>query len=148
MIDLKSIHEMWAKDCIIDENKLDESSRAMPVLHAKYLEILSTYKLQLKKSEFEQKKLLKQKWLYYNGKMDQETVETLGWEADPFDGLQILQGGLDYYYDSDPEIQESELKIQYYKNIIDTVTEIVNNINWRHQTIGNMIKWKQFESGN
>ena len=148
MIDLISIHEMWAKYCIIDENKLDESSRAMPVLHAKYLEILSTYKLQLKKSEFEQKKLLKQKWLYYNGKMDQETVETLGWEADPFDGLKILKGELDYYYDSDPEIQESELKIQYYKNIIDTVTEIVNNINWRHQTIGNMIKWKQFESGN
>ncbi len=148
MIDLKSIHEMWAKDCIIDDNKLDESSRMMPSLHAKYLEILSTYKLQLKKSEFEQKKLLKQKWLYYNGKMDQEAVEALGWEADPFDGLKVLKGEMDYYYDSDPEIQESELKLQYYKNIIDTVTEIVNNINWRHQTIGNMIKWKQFESGN
>ena len=120
MIDLKSIHEMWAKDCIIDDSKLDESSRQAPMLHAKYLEILSTYKLQLKKSEFEQKKLLKQKWLYYNGKMDQETVESLGWEADPFDGLKILKGEMDYYYDSDPEIQESELKIQYYKNIIDT----------------------------
>ena len=148
MIDLKSIHEMWAKDCIIDNGKLDESSRLAPMLHAKYLEILSTYKLQLKKSEFEQKKLLKQKWLYYNGKMDQETVETLGWEADPFDGLKILKGELDYYYDSDPEIQESELRIQYYKNVIDTVTEIINNVTWRHQTIGNMIKWKQFESGN
>ena len=148
MIDLKSIHEMWAKDCIIDNSKLDESSRLAPMLHAKYLEILSTYKLQLKKSEFEQKKLLKQKWLYYNGKMDQETVEALGWEADPFDGLKILKGELDYYYDSDPEIQESELRIQYYKDVIDTVTEIINNVTWRHQTIGNMIKWKQFESGN
>ena len=57
MIDLKSIHEMWSKDCIIDSNKLDESSRQAPLLHAKYLELLTTYKLQLKRAEFDQKKL-------------------------------------------------------------------------------------------
>ena len=54
---------------------------------------------------------------------------------------------MDHYYDTDPEIQESELKIEYYKNVIDTLSEIISNVNWRHQTIGNMIKWKQFESG-
>ena len=31
--------------------------------------------------------------------------------------------------------------------IVETLTEIVSNLNWRHQTIGNIIKWKQFESG-
>ena len=116
-------------------------------LHAKYLELISTYKLQLKKTEFEQKKLLKDKWLWYNGKMSQEEMEEKGWNPDPFNGLKILKGEMDHYYDTDPEIQESELKIQYYKNVIDTLTEIISNVNWRHQTIGNMIKWKQFESG-
>ena len=138
---------MWAKDCIIDANKLDEASRQAPLLHAKYLELISTYKLQLKKTEFEQKKLLKDKWLWYNGKMSQEEMEKKGWNPDPFNGLKILKGEMDHYYDTDPEIQESELRIQYYKNVIDTLTEIINNVNWRHQTIGNMIKWKQFESG-
>ena len=138
---------MWAKDCVIDANKLDEASRQAPLLHAKYLELISTYKLQLKKTEFEQKKLLKDKWLWYNGKMSQEEMEEKGWNPDPFNGLKILKGEMDHYYDTDPEIQESELKIQYYKNVIDTLTEIISNVNWRHQTIGNMIKWKQFESG-
>ena len=138
---------MWAKDCNIDANKLDEASRQAPLLHAKYLELISTYKLQLKKTEFEQKKLLKDKWLWYNGKMSQEEMEEKGWNPDPFNGLKILKGGMDHYYDTDPEIQESELRIQYYKNVIDTLTEIISNVNWRHQTIGNMIKWKQFESG-
>ena len=138
---------MWAKDCNIDANKLDEASRQAPLLHAKYLELISTYKLQLKKTEFEQKKLLKDKWLWYNGKMSQEEMEEKGWDPDPFNGLKILKGEMDHYYDTDPEIQESELRIQYYKNVIDTLTEIINNVNWRHQTIGNMIKWKQFESG-
>ena len=152
MIDLKAIHEMWAKDCVIDSNELDKSSREQPLLHAKYLELLSTYKLQSKRAEFQQKVLLKQKWLYYNGKMDHETLQELGWEADPFNGLKILKGELDYYHDdgSTPSnrIQKSEEKIQYYKTVIDTLTDIINNINWRHQTISNIIKWKQFESGN
>ena len=139
---------MWAKDCVIDSNELDKSSREQPILHAKYLELLSTYKLHMKRAEFQQKTLLKQKWLYYNGKMDHETLQELGWEVDPFNGLKILKGELDYYYDSDPEIQKSEEKIQYYKTVIDTLTDIINNINWRHQTISNIIKWKQFESGN
>ena len=58
-----------------------------------------------------------------------------------------MKGEMDYYYDSDKEIQESEMKIQYIKTMIDTLNEIVNNLNWRHQTIGNMIKWRQFEAG-
>lgn len=55
---------------------------------------------------------------------------------------------MDYYYDSDPEIQESEELIQYWKTYVETVTEIIDNLKWRHQTISNMIRWKQFESGN
>ena len=146
MIDLKQIHDMWAEDSQI-KMQLDESSRETPKLHAKYLELLSTTKLMLKRTEFQQKILLKEKWLYYNGKMSQEDVVEKGWDPDPFDGLKILKGEMDYYYDSDPEIQKSEEKIQYYKTVIDTLEQIISNLNWRHQTIGNIIKWKQFESG-
>ena len=148
MIDLKEILDDWKKDCEISETHLDESSRKVPLLHSKYLEKLMNAKLLLKKTEFAQKILLKQKWLYYNGKMDQGEIEKLEWDPDPFDGLKVLKGEMDYYYDSDPEIQKSEEKIQYYKTIVETLTEIINNLNWRHQTISNMIKWKQFQSGN
>jgi hypothetical protein len=112
------------------------------------LELLSNHKLLLKRAEFDQKTLLKDKWLYYNGKLDQESIEDKGWDPDPFNGLKILKGEMDYYYDSDPEIQRSEEKIQYHKTTIETLTEIINNINWRHQTIKNMIEWRKFQSGN
>ena len=146
-MDLKMILDMWSSDCVIGQTSLDESSRQTPLLHAKYLELLSTAKLRLKKAEQEQKVLLKDKWLYYNGKMDQSEIGEKGWKPDPFDGLKILKGEMDYYYDSDPEIQHSVEKIEYIKTIIDTLNEILNNVNWRHQTISNMIKWRIFESG-
>ena len=139
---------MWQKDSIISNAQLDETSRNTPQLHAKYLQIWSTAKLELRRAEFEQKKLLKDKWLYYNGKMDQKTIEEKGWLPDPFDGLKVLKGEMNYYYDSDPEIQKSEERIQYWKTVVETLSEIIDNLKWRHQTIGNIIKWKQFESGN
>jgi hypothetical protein len=146
MIDIKEVLADWVEDSKLSM-QLDEDSRNTPLLHAKYLEKLANAKLLLKRSEFSQKTLLKQKWEWYNGKMDEATVKELGWNPDPFNGLKIMKGDMDYYYDSDPEIQKSEEKIQYYKTLVETLTEIVNNLNWRHQTIGNIIKWKQFESG-
>ena len=147
MLQLNDILEQWKEDCLI-ELPLDESSRNTPKLHAKYLELHVTAKLQLKKSQLEQKSLLKDKWLYYNGKMTQEEIVEKGWDPDPFDGLKILKGEMDYYYDADPEIQKSEEKIQYFKTVVETLTDIVDTIKWRHQTISNIIKWKQFQSGN
>ena len=148
MIDLKEVLAEWANDNQIHETHLDESSRKTPILHSKYLEKLANAKLLLKKAEFSQKTLLKEKWLYYNGKMDQEQIEKMGWDPDPFDGLKVLKGEMDYYYDADPEIQKSEEKIQYFKTLVETLTDIVDTIKWRHQTISNIIKWKQFQSGN
>lgn len=146
MTSLDDILEMWSRDCEID-NKLDEASKKTPSLHAKYLSLLSIAKLQLKRAENSQKILLKQKWLYYNGKMDEDALKEKGWSPDPFDGLKVMKGDMDYYYDSDVEIQRSEEKVQYYKTMIDTLKEIVESLRWRHQTIGNIIKWRQFEAG-
>ena len=148
MIELEKILEEWREDCTIDNMRLDETSRNTPLLHAKYLELLSQSKLRLKRAELKQKSLLKDKWLWYNGKMSQEEVAEKNWDPDPFNGLKIMKGDMDHYYDSDPEIQKSEELIEYWKTVVSTLTEIVDTIKWRHQTIGNIIKWKQFESGN
>ena len=144
---LEEVLNQWTIDSLIEKTDLDEVSRKTPALHAKYLSLLVNAKLKMKKQEMDQKTLLKEKWLWYNGKMTEEKIKELGWNPDPLDGLKIMKGDMDHYYDSDPEIQASELKIQYLKTMIDTLNEIVNNLNWRHQTINNMIKWKVFEAG-
>jgi hypothetical protein len=144
---LEEVLAAWEVDSKLPKSNLDEASRGTPSLHAKYLSVLAQTKLRMRKAEMDQKSLLKLKWLWYNGKMDEEQIKTLDWEFDPLNGLKVMKGEMDYYYDSDTEIQASEMKIQYLKTMIDTLTEIVSNLNWRHQTIGNMIKWRVFEAG-
>ena len=58
MNNLEQILEMWKKDSVIDEMKLDETSMNSAKLHAKYLEILSVNRMKLKKSEMDFKVLL------------------------------------------------------------------------------------------
>lgn len=147
MLNIENILTEWHNDSVINDNKLDQTSVDTAKLHAKYLQWLSVAKLQYKKSQMNQKVLLKDKWLYYNGKMSQEEIESRGWDYDPFEGLKVMKGDMDYYYNSDKDIQKSEEKITYYKTLVETLQEIVETLRWRHQTIGNIIKWKQFENG-
>ena len=149
MLNIENVLSEWQNDSVINQSQLDKSSVDTAKLHAKYLQWLSLAKLHLKKAQMNQKTLLKEKWLYYNGKMSQEEIESRGWDYDPFDGLKVMKGDMDYYYyyDSDKDIQQSEEKITYYKTLVETLQEIVETLRWRHQTIGNIIKWKQFEAG-
>jgi len=146
-MDLKKILSDWEVDCVISDAKIDESSRKTPELHAKYLSLYSDAKLKLKQAQFKQKELMKLKWLWYNGKLSQSEVEELGWDPDPFDGLKILKGDMEHYVEADPELVESEAKIEYIKTVIDTLKEILDNLKWRHNNIKNIIEWKKFESG-
>ena len=147
MFNLESIMKVWKEDCVIDDMNLDHASQQTPMLHAKYLEMLSLSKLQLKRAEHAQKVLLKDKWLWYNGKMSHERMDELGWVYDPLDGLKILKGEYDHYYDADPDIQRTVEKITYWKTIIETLEEIIGNIKWRSNTIKNIIDRRRFESG-
>jgi len=148
MIDIEEILEMWKKDATIDEFKLDETTVKFASLHSKYLELITIAKIQRKKRDHSYKTLLKDKWLYYNGKLSKEEIDAFDWDYDPFKGLnKPLKGDMNYYYDSDIDIQRAQSELEYFKVLEDTLKEILDTIRWRHQLIGNIIKWRSFEAG-
>ena len=147
MNNLENIIEMWKKDSVIDEMNLGEASRESAKLHSKYLELYSVNKLKLKKQQLDFKVLLRDKWSHYNGKLSKEEIDEKGWDYDPMNGLTVLKSDMDKWYDADPLIQEAQLKIEYTKEMVDTLKEIMDNIKWRHQSIKNAIEWHKFTSG-
>ena len=147
-MDLNKILDQWENhDCKIDSLRLEQVSHDTPPLHAKYLRLHSQAKMKLTKLEIEQKKLLKDKWLYYSGKMTKDQIEKKGWDYDPFDGLKILKSEMNHFYDSDPDLQNYEVKIEYMKEVVDVLKAIIDSLKWRHQTVKNIIEIKKFESG-
>ena len=144
---LEQILDMWKKDSIIDEMRLDESSRDCAKLHSKYLDLYSVAKLKLKNLDLEYKIILRDKFLHYGGKLSQIELDEKGWDYDPLNGLTVLKGDMDKWYDADEVIQTHQKKMAYQQELVDTLKEILDNVKWRHQTIKNIIEWRKFTSG-
>lgn len=149
MISLDDILGYWKKDSVIDENALDDATVDTSKMHAKYLELFSLSKLQLKKKELELENMKKLKWLYYTGKMTQAEMDQRGWPYDPFNGMtKPLKSEMDMYYNTDSDIVKIKMTIEYQKTIIETLEEIMGNIRWRHTCIKNILEFRKFTTGN
>ena len=144
---LDELKKQWTEDCQIDDIELDNASLEVPKLHAKYQDLLTSKILVLKQYQNKYNELLKDKWLWYNGKMDEETVREKGWEPDPFNGLKIMKNDMQIFFNADKDLQELNAKIEYLKVTVDFLKECMQNITWRHQTIRNTIDWRKFMAG-
>ena len=146
-MNLDELKIMWKEDCEIDDIELDNASLEVPKLHAKYQDLLTSKLLLAKQYEFKYNELLKDKWLWYNGKMDMDRINELGWEHDPLDGVNVMKADMHYFYNSDKDLMEMKAKQDYLKITIDFLKECMQNITWIHQTIRNTIDWRKFMAG-
>ena len=140
-MDLNKINEMWAKDSVIDDTLIDEASIKIPQLHQKYLSLLSEFTLLTKKKEQELKKAQHYKYLYYSGKLPPEDYESA-----PFP-YKVLKGEAWNWVYVDEQIQNIELKIEYYKVVLRTLEEILKQVHQLSYNIKNTIEWRRFVGG-
>jgi len=129
------------KDLVIDDTELDTESLRTPILHNKYLQYYNKFNLLLKKSQWEEKTLQREKWEYYTGKSDPEV-----YKEKPFD-LKVLKNDVHIYINSDEDIQKIQAKIIYQEAIVNYLEQILRMINNRSFTIKNAIEWRRFTSG-
>ena len=144
---LDEIKLQWEKDCEVDDIELDKSSLEVPKLHAKYSDLLTSKILLLKKYNQDYNELLKYKWLWYTGKLDDDQIQKFGWQTDPFDGLKIMKNDFNYFFNADNDLKTLKGKIEYLEVTVDFLKRCMDNITWRHQTIKNTIEWRKFMAG-
>ena len=143
-MNLEKIREEWAKDSVIDKIDMDKVSLETPKLHSKYLDELSSKRLNYKKYEVEYNILLKKKWLWYTDKLSKEEIDELGWSYDPFEVHKVLKADYNYYFNADKDLTDLKLKLEYLTECIDVLKDILNILTWRHQSIKNAIDWLKF----
>ena len=129
------------KDLVIDDTELDTESLKTPILHNKYLQYYNKFNLLLKKSQWEERTLQREKWEYYTGKSDPSV-----YKAKPFD-LKVLKNDVHIYINADEDIQKIQAKIIYQEAIVNYLEQILRMINNRSFTIKNAIEWRRFTSG-
>jgi len=141
---LDDIRNELLKDMGLDETALDTESLRIPQLHSKYLNFLFDERLLMSKYEGDLAKTVKVKWEYYTGKMSDEELPERGLE--PFQ-LKVLRQDIDIYLDSDEDIIKARQRVQFQKEKISLLEEVIKELNSRHWKIRNAIEWRRFTNG-
>lgn len=143
-MDNDTLRQMIQKDLQIKDAELDTESLRIPQLHNKYLNMLHDEKIMLQALRVKRKLLLRDKWEYYTGKMDGDTLKKKGWE--PFN-LKILKQDVDMYIESDSDMIAIESKVFLQQERVDFLQETVKAINNLQWHIRDAIAWRKFING-
>lgn len=141
---LDEIHSAWAEDSRIDKTELGVESSRTPVLHAKYLRLLSDERMTYEKlkADFEVLKVAKSDRLL--GTMPKEELDRRGWEPER---RRFLKGEIEGQLSADRDLIEMRLRIALQKEKCDVLESIVKLISNRNYVVGNMITWQKFVAG-
>jgi hypothetical protein len=143
MENLERVLKMWEKDAEIDQTEPGKELIRIPILHNKYLTILTNQKLAAKRINFEYLKMRKVKWEYYTGKLSQEELDHRGWE--PF--RYTLKSDISLYLESDIDlIKIIERKI-YHEEAVSVIESILSELKSRTFQLRDFIQWERFIGG-
>ena len=141
-IDLDTIQKMWKEDSKIDIDNLHTESLNIPILHSKYYELFNTINLLKTRAEKQKKKIRHEKYEYFTGKADPEV-----YIKNPFPkkirDKETLQG----YLDSDDNLNQISLKVEYYDIMLEYIRSILKQISERNWQIRNSIEYMRFSAG-
>ncbi len=133
----------WEKDSRISDDLTLESLK-IPQLHSKWMKFLMREKNELVIIQRAYYKMKRLRWEYYNGTIDHNVLDKMGWE--PF--LQkILKPDLPMWLDSDKELGELKDQRTRKEQLISSLEQIIKQITERQWTIKNAIEWRKFEMG-
>jgi hypothetical protein len=141
---LDELLENWKADAEIDRTELGNEAIKIPQLHSKYFKFYSTERLALRKLEEDAKVLKKQKYEWFNGSMDYEDLNDLGWSPNP---LKLLRADIPQYIDADKDIVSLNLKIAYAKEKVDFLDSAIRSLNTRGYNLRAAIDWEKFKMG-
>jgi hypothetical protein len=144
-MNLEELQNMWAEDCIIDDNHLDRESVNTAKLHSKYLNNLIAFKLKLAKMRADYNNLRQHKFRFYRGELSREELTLLGWEQ--WQGIKPLKNEMEEFLGGDNDLNNLDIKVQYIQSVVEFLESIMNQIKARDWQIRNSIEWKKFISG-
>jgi len=143
---LEDILKYWDTDSIIDSTEPGKELLKIPTLHNKYLKILVTHRLAMKRINFDYARMRKTKEEYYNGSLSQEELEEYGWE--PFLLNVKTKHGIERYIESDKELIRLLEKKMYHDEAISVCESIMQELKSRTYQLKDYISWERFIGGN
>ena len=143
MENLEQILKYWDTDSNMDQTEPSKELLKIPVLHSKYLNILTKHKIASKKAHFDYLRMRKIKWEYFTGKMSKEELDEYGWEPFQF----ALNSDINTYLEADSDLIKLLEKKVYHEEAISVIESIMSELKQRTWQLRDFISWEKFVNG-
>lgn len=145
MYHLETLKEEWETDCVIDRDRLDESSIRTANLHQKYLNVLTDYRLRLFKLEKEYLEMKGLRSRYYNGQLTKDELSEKSWQQ--YQYKTPLKSELERLLETDDLLLAILDRQSYIKICFEYTEEIMKSLRERNWQIRNAIEFIKFQAG-
>lgn len=143
MDNLEQVLKYWEKDAEIDQTEPGKELIRIPILHNKYLSILTKHKIASKKAHFDYLRMRKVKWEYYTGKMSKEELDVYGWTQFQF----TLKSDITTYLEADADLIKLIEKKIYHEETVSVIESIMSELKSRTFQLRDFISWEKFIGG-
>lgn len=138
------IRELWNEHKKIGSN-ISEEAQKIPIIHDLFYKIYMIQNAKYKKMEAEHRKLLRDTYEYYSGKLSSEEIKQMN--RKPFPKL-VLKTDLKQYIDSDDIVINSNITLDNQLSIVEYVKDnVLKNISNRGFQLSQMMDWLKFTHG-
>jgi hypothetical protein len=142
---LEEIKEMWARDSKLDATRITDMIVEIPILHSKYIDLLSAARMKYQKADSDFMRLRRAKIRYYRGEMSRDELSQYGWEQ--WQGVKPLKTDLEELLSSDEDMLVKKDQVEYYRIVVNHIESIVKYISYRGMDIRTMAEYQRFMQG-
>lgn len=145
-VNIEALMGEWEKDCKVDSTEPGKELLNIPMLHGKYLNIMTVHNLLAKKMSYKYNTMKQIKFEYYAGNLN-NPEDLAKYNLEPF--LQkISKPRIPEYLDSDEELNTLLLKKLAHEEIVDYCKSVLKELNNRTFQIRGYLDYVKFTHGN
>jgi hypothetical protein len=145
IVRLEELIEEWKKDSPVDLTEPSRELIRIPILHSKYLEILTQQNMIVKSLTKDYNRLRRVKWEYYSGDLNNaEDLDRLGWDPIP---KKIYKPDMPMWMDADEDLNKILLRKELHEEMVDFCKSVLKELNSRTYQVRSIIDWERFTTG-
>lgn len=139
---LDEVLATWQKDSVVDKAQPNEDMANIGSLHAKYLRILSTHKLNCKKAEKDFLEMKRLRAAYYEGTLTEDELKKRGWEQ--YLGRAPRSSATrDHILETDEYLLTIAQRKVIYEQIVEVCQYILKELNNRTWELREFMQWER-----
>jgi hypothetical protein len=144
-VNIDALVEEWKKDAVIDETEPHRELIKIPILHSKYLHIMTHHNLMVKKIMNDYNKMKLFKIQYFSGDMN-NPEDLKEYNLEPI-LKKILKPDISMHIDADTDLNKILMKKVIHQEIADFCSSVLKELHSRTFQLRSFIDYEKFLKG-